>query len=157
MQRRALLQATVAAYNEGAARGEDPLLHKKPEWIKPIGTPVGAIDLRDNTGGFTQHPGLGTITTTDNIWSSLLCRDPGAEAAFYQTVFSYDVFDLASDDQASGLHVDDAVIEHVPAATIVAVLPFTPVVVQMPGVLEANVTGFPEPPPLALTVNAGSP
>ena len=33
------LQATVAAYNEGAARGEDPLLHKKPEWVKPIGSP----------------------------------------------------------------------------------------------------------------------
>lgn len=32
------------------------------------------------------------------IWSSLLSRDPGAEAAFYQDVFSYDVFDLASDD-----------------------------------------------------------
>ena len=33
------LQATVAAYNDGAARGEDPLLHKKPEWLKPIGIP----------------------------------------------------------------------------------------------------------------------
>lgn len=32
------------------------------------------------------------------IWSSLLSKDPGAEAAFYQQVFSYDVFDLASDD-----------------------------------------------------------
>jgi uncharacterized protein len=32
------------------------------------------------------------------IWSSLLSRNPGAEAAFYQEVFSYDVFDLASDD-----------------------------------------------------------
>jgi len=32
------------------------------------------------------------------IWSALLSRDPGAEAAFYQEVFSYDVFDLASDD-----------------------------------------------------------
>ena len=30
------LQATVAAYNDGASRGEDPLLHKKPEWLKPI-------------------------------------------------------------------------------------------------------------------------
>jgi hypothetical protein len=45
------LQATVAAYNDGAARGEDPLLHKKPERCKPIGTPVGAIDLRESTGG----------------------------------------------------------------------------------------------------------
>jgi uncharacterized protein len=32
------------------------------------------------------------------IWSSLLSRNPGVEAAFYQQVFSYDVFDLASDD-----------------------------------------------------------
>jgi len=32
------------------------------------------------------------------IWSSLLCKDPGVEAGFYQDVFSYDVFDLASDD-----------------------------------------------------------
>src|SRR5579884_1011815 len=47
------LQATVAAYNAGAAHGEDPLLHKKPEWIKPIGSPVGAVDLRESTGGFT--------------------------------------------------------------------------------------------------------
>jgi 3-oxo-5alpha-steroid 4-dehydrogenase len=54
------LQATVAAYNEGAARHEDPLLHKKPEWLKPIGSPVGAIDLRESTGGFT----LGGLATT---------------------------------------------------------------------------------------------
>jgi 3-oxo-5alpha-steroid 4-dehydrogenase len=56
------LQATVAAYNAGAARGEDPLLHKKPEWLKPIGSPVGAIDLCENTGGFT----LGGLHTSLN-------------------------------------------------------------------------------------------
>jgi predicted enzyme related to lactoylglutathione lyase len=32
------------------------------------------------------------------IWSSLLARDPGQEAAFYQDVFDYDVFDLPSND-----------------------------------------------------------
>jgi predicted enzyme related to lactoylglutathione lyase len=32
------------------------------------------------------------------IWSSLLSKDAGAEAAFYQSIFAYDVFDLASDD-----------------------------------------------------------
>jgi predicted enzyme related to lactoylglutathione lyase len=32
------------------------------------------------------------------IWSSLLVKDPDAEAAFYQKVFSYDAFDLASED-----------------------------------------------------------
>ncbi|KAA0102789.1 FAD-dependent oxidoreductase [Mycolicibacterium sp. P1-5] len=46
------LQDTVARYNEGAARGEDPVLHKKTRWLRPIGSPVGAIDLRHATGGF---------------------------------------------------------------------------------------------------------
>jgi predicted enzyme related to lactoylglutathione lyase len=32
------------------------------------------------------------------IWSSLMARDPDADAAFYQTMFGYEVFDLASDD-----------------------------------------------------------
>jgi uncharacterized protein len=32
------------------------------------------------------------------IWSSLLARNPGPEAAFYQALFGYDAFDLASDD-----------------------------------------------------------
>jgi 3-oxo-5alpha-steroid 4-dehydrogenase len=54
------LQATVAAYNDGATRVEDPLLHKKTEWCKPIGTPVGAIDLRASCAGFT----LGGLTTS---------------------------------------------------------------------------------------------
>jgi 3-oxo-5alpha-steroid 4-dehydrogenase len=54
------LQATIAAYNDGAARGEDPLLHKKPQWLRPVGSPVGAIDLRDSTGGFT----LGGLQTS---------------------------------------------------------------------------------------------
>ena len=54
------LQSTVAIYNESATRGEDPLLHKKSQWIKPIGSPVGAIDLRESTGGFT----LGGLATT---------------------------------------------------------------------------------------------
>jgi 3-oxo-5alpha-steroid 4-dehydrogenase len=54
------LQATVSSYNDAAARGEDPLLHKKREWLKPIGTPVGAIDLRGSCAGFT----LGGLQTT---------------------------------------------------------------------------------------------
>jgi len=54
------LQSTVASYNEAAERGEDPLLHKKTQWLKPIGSPVGAVDLRESTGGFT----LGGLRTT---------------------------------------------------------------------------------------------
>lgn len=32
------------------------------------------------------------------IWSSLMVKDPEKEAAFYQAVFGYDVFDLQNDD-----------------------------------------------------------
>jgi len=34
------------------------------------------------------------------IWSSLLTRDPAQSAAFYKTVFGYEVYDLPSEDDA---------------------------------------------------------
>lgn len=37
-------------------------------------------------------------STGDWIWSSLHGRDAGAEAAFYQNVFGYDVYDMPSED-----------------------------------------------------------
>lgn len=41
-----VLQATVAFYNEHAARGEDPLFHKRTEYLTPlVKPPFGAIDL----------------------------------------------------------------------------------------------------------------
>jgi predicted enzyme related to lactoylglutathione lyase len=42
-------------------------------------------------GDFLAAPG-------EWIWSSLLAKDPGTEAAFYQALFGYDVFDLPTDD-----------------------------------------------------------
>lgn len=47
------LQSTIEVYNLHAADGHDPLLGKKPEWVKPIGTPLAAYDLRGHTAGFT--------------------------------------------------------------------------------------------------------
>ncbi len=52
----------MAAYNAGAERGEDPLLFKKAQWLRPIGSPIGALDLRGHTGGFTLG---GLLTTLD--------------------------------------------------------------------------------------------
>ncbi|MDP1125087.1 hypothetical protein Q5O12_26550, partial [Klebsiella pneumoniae] len=49
-------------YNRHAARGEDPVLGKKKEWVKPIGSPVAALDLRNFTAGFT----LGGLRTSIN-------------------------------------------------------------------------------------------
>ncbi|NKY50130.1 FAD-dependent oxidoreductase [Nocardia vermiculata] len=47
------LQSTVEVYNRHAEAGTDPLLKKKPEWVKPIGTPVAGFDMRNYTAGFT--------------------------------------------------------------------------------------------------------
>lgn len=73
------LTSTVELYNRHAAAGEDPVLGKKAEWVKPIGSPVAAIDLRGMTGGFT----LGGLQTS--VESEVLHVDgepiPGLYAA----------------------------------------------------------------------------
>lgn len=47
------LQATVDTYNRHAANGSDPLLGKKPEWVRPLTPPLAGFDLRGFTAGFT--------------------------------------------------------------------------------------------------------
>ncbi|MBF6227450.1 FAD-dependent oxidoreductase [Nocardia abscessus] len=47
------LQATVECYNLHAADRADPLLGKKPEWVRPLRGPVAAFDMRGFTAGFT--------------------------------------------------------------------------------------------------------
>lgn len=47
------LRATVEVYNRHAAKGGDPVLGKKPEWVKPIGTPLAGYDMCGATAGFT--------------------------------------------------------------------------------------------------------
>ncbi|MBF6248044.1 FAD-binding protein, partial [Nocardia elegans] len=42
-----------------AKDGVDPVLGKKTQWVKPLGTPLAAFDLRGRTGGFT----LGGVRT----------------------------------------------------------------------------------------------
>lgn len=54
------LRSSVDLYNRHAEHGEDPLLGKKTEWVKPIGSPIAAFDLRGMTGGFT----LGGLRTS---------------------------------------------------------------------------------------------
>ncbi|WP_433580292.1 FAD-dependent oxidoreductase [Nocardia brasiliensis] len=47
------LQATVDCYNLHAAAGKDPLLGKKPEWVRPLRGSLAAFDMRGFTAGFT--------------------------------------------------------------------------------------------------------
>jgi 3-oxo-5alpha-steroid 4-dehydrogenase len=57
------LAATMAAYDETAARGEDPQFGKAPEWLVPLDEPpFGAIDLRVAKIVYAGFPLGGTVT-----------------------------------------------------------------------------------------------
>lgn len=57
------LTETMAAYNEAAASGDDPLFAKSPEWVVPLDeAPFGAIDLRVATILYAGFPLGGTVT-----------------------------------------------------------------------------------------------
>lgn len=56
------LQATVEVYNRHAERGEDPLFHKRPVYLRPLGAPFGAIPL---TGPYAVFTLGGLVTTVD--------------------------------------------------------------------------------------------
>jgi predicted enzyme related to lactoylglutathione lyase len=61
-----------------------------------LSDPEGAVfALLASSSGDTPDYLVGT---GDWIWSSLHAKDAGAEAAFYQNLLGYDVFDLPSDD-----------------------------------------------------------
>ena len=94
------LQATVAAYNDGAARGEDPLLHKKPEWLKPI----GIAGRRDRPAG--KLPAASPSAACRPRWTPRCCTSavkpiPGLFAAGRSTA------GLAAWGYASGVSLGD--------------------------------------------------
>ena len=94
------LQSTVELYNRYAADGHDPVLRKRPEWVRPIGSPIAAIDLRGQTGGFP----LGGLRT--NVDSEVLHVSgvpiPGLYAAGRCTA------GLAAWGYASGISLGDS-------------------------------------------------
>ena len=62
----ARLAATMASYNEAAARSTDPLLGKAPEWVVPLTEgPFGAIDLRVDRALYAGFPLGGVVTDVD--------------------------------------------------------------------------------------------
>ncbi|WMM74981.1 FAD-binding protein [Rhodococcus pyridinivorans] len=54
------LGSTVELYNRHAESGTDPVLGKKAEWVRPLRSPIAAIDLRGMTEGFS----LGRLQTS---------------------------------------------------------------------------------------------
>lgn len=59
----AALAATVAAYNAGAERGEDPEWHKARELLVPLRPPFGAVDLRVSSKTIYAPFTLGGLAT----------------------------------------------------------------------------------------------
>src|SRR3546814_4749462 len=60
------LAATLAAYNENAARGEDPHFHKQPEWLAPKDKgPWGAYDLTPGKALYAGFTMGGLVTDVD--------------------------------------------------------------------------------------------
>jgi 3-oxo-5alpha-steroid 4-dehydrogenase len=58
------LQKTVELYNEHAANGEDPLFHKRPQFVRPLEPPYAAIDPKRCFRGPTDPPGSGAAVFT---------------------------------------------------------------------------------------------
>ncbi len=58
------LRDTVAAYNEHAARGEDPYFHKSARWLRPLRAPYAVVDPRLGFGDTVgeQHTGFRGFT-----------------------------------------------------------------------------------------------
>jgi len=69
-----------------------PLRGRQAVFADPEGAVFAVLaSSSGDAGDYLAAPG-------EWIWSSLLAQDPGLEAAFYQQLFAYDVFDLASED-----------------------------------------------------------
>ena len=57
------LSHTIRFYNEHAAKGEDPLFHKSPQWLKPIQPPFVGIDATPERGAIFPCFTLGGLDT----------------------------------------------------------------------------------------------
>ena len=54
---------TLNTYNEYAGRGEDPLFHKQPEWLRELKAPYVALDLTPGRGVVMPYFTLGGLDT----------------------------------------------------------------------------------------------
>ena len=68
-------------------------------FLDPQGAAFGVITRR---GG---DPEDALAAPGEEIWATLITRDPDLDAAFYQNVFGYEVFELPSDAALDGQHL----------------------------------------------------
>jgi succinate dehydrogenase/fumarate reductase flavoprotein subunit len=100
------LRHTLEFYNEHAARGEDPLFHKNPEWLKPIEAPFAALDCTPGSGvlyPFFTLGGLDTLPTGE-----VLRMDKRVIQGLYAAGRTACGVPRRAEGYASGLSVGDA-------------------------------------------------
>jgi predicted enzyme related to lactoylglutathione lyase len=87
--------AKRTALEHGATIVAEPRTYPKRGRQAVIADPEGAVFavLASSSG----DPADDLAAPGEWIWSSLMARDPDAEAGFYQTLIGYDVFDLPDD------------------------------------------------------------
>jgi 3-oxo-5alpha-steroid 4-dehydrogenase len=61
------LQATLVAYNEAAARGEDPVHHKASEFVIPLEPPYGVVDLSVDRSYYASFTLGGLASTVEGV------------------------------------------------------------------------------------------
>jgi 3-oxo-5alpha-steroid 4-dehydrogenase len=98
------LQATVALYNEHAARGEDPLFHKAAEYLSPlVHPPFATLDYTTDEALYTVFT-LGGLHTLPN--GQVLTPDGDVVAGLYAA--GRTTSGLAAQGYSSGLSLADA-------------------------------------------------
>ena len=101
------LARTVREYNEAAARGHDPVFHKRAPFLQPIGVPpasgIGAIDLRVDHGAIYATFTLGGLVTDPD--GAALDGEGGRISGLYAA--GRTAASLAAHHYASGISLGD--------------------------------------------------
>ena len=100
------LETSLSSYNEGAARGEDPLFHKHADWLRPLDrAPYAAFDLSLGRAPYLAFT-LGGLRTRAS--GEVLAEDGAVVAGLYAAGRNSCGLPRNCDGYASGLSVGDA-------------------------------------------------
>lgn len=100
------LEQTLAEYNPGAARGEDPAFHKDAAYLRPLEPPYAALDCTPGHGAFIPHFTLGGLVTS--VDGAVLTADAVAIPGLYAAGRTTAGVPRRGEGYASGLSVGDA-------------------------------------------------
>lgn len=99
------LSHTVHAFNENAAKGQDPVFHKQAEWLAPIEPTIAAVDLTPGRHGNYFAFSLGGLSTRTT--GEVLREDGEAIPGLYAAGRTTCGMPRRAEGYASGLSVGD--------------------------------------------------